>query len=386
MASSVLPLKQYEMTLQNAQRVLACLLEQPTRPWLYFPELVKELHQQTRTLRERAAACKLQRFLRRTPPSPTRARAAASKPARASAKKQAAQPEQRHDALRPLAPQPSKPAAAMPQRAAAAATQNPVAPAAAAPAAAPSTTAAAALNPIEKRRQMVAAQLAMSNPSRLARSRRAQLAVSDQSAKPSAASTSTSSSSSVQLPKLPATPRQAAATSSGGEGSCPTFRGSMQELNAAFAEQDQDDCSQLLSPSGEGTALELLLKEELVDEDPLDQIAQVGCSQSAGLSLAPPPGFLKSSLGQQASTTRTSSTFALSTTSGTSFPPSATFGCCAGKGVTPPSTATSAHLDGSAIGSLPTTPSGIAGCIPPALSRPEHSFQHHHRGVVRVGY
>lgn len=385
MASSVLPLKQYEMTLQNAQRVLACLLEQPTRPWLYFPELVKELHQQTRALRERAAACKLQRFLRRTPPSPTRARAAASKPTRALSKKQ----EQRQDALRPLAPQLPKPAPATPPRAAAAATQSPVA-----PAAAPSTTAAAAataLNPIEKRRQMVAAQLAMSNPSRLARSRRAQLGVSDQIVKPSAAFTSTSSSSSVQLPKLPATPRQAAATSSGGTGSFPTFRGSMQELNAAFAEQDQDDCSQLLSPGGEGaarqrtagyeepqggTALELLLKEEMVDDDPLAQIAQVGCSQSAGISLAPPPGFLKSSLEQQASTTGTLSTFA----------PSATFGCCGGKGFTPPSTAVSTHMDGSVIGSLPTTPNGMAGCTPPALSRPDHSFQHHHRGVVRVGY
>eukprot|EP00435_Cladocopium_sp_Y103_P003514 s2507_g1.t1 len=55
------PLKQYELTLQNAQRVLISLLEQPAKPWVPFDALLRELGQQVALLQRRSAACLLQR-------------------------------------------------------------------------------------------------------------------------------------------------------------------------------------------------------------------------------------------------------------------------------------------------------------------------------------
>lgn len=225
------PLKQYELTLQNAQRVLISLLEQPAKPWVPFDALLHELGQQLALLRRRSAACQLQRGLRAA-----RARRAEGQTWRGS--------DQRKVPTRKAGGYEDSPKKVL----------IPVPPAIQAP--------GGPLNPLEKRRQMVAAQLAISNPARLARSRRCR-----PDPPPLRESQGgTQEEPIVALPKL----QPLVACTVGRKA-----RGDVTELAAA--------------------PLELLLKEvkEEPDDRPdeVDQLGLLGQCDSAGISMAPPPAF-----------------------------------------------------------------------------------------------
>jgi len=178
-------LKQYEITLQSARQVLASLLAQPAKPWICFSGLVEDIARQAGLLKDRSAACRIQRIFRRHLAANLASRSDAS-------------PSSRHKA--PEVPQPrAVPAAPAAAPAAAAVLQlTPPKPkllrteAVAVVARPPPTPATSsvlpplyglkdaapggALNPIERRRLLVASQLAARNPGRLARSRRGMLA------------------------------------------------------------------------------------------------------------------------------------------------------------------------------------------------------------------
>lgn len=181
MKALVLPLRQYEVALRHAQQAMSGLLEQPARPWVCFPALVHRLGEQALEMRRRAAACRIQRAFRvghcrreleAAVAETLAAERAASRPSAPTAqqKLQAARrpvspPRSRQiavadDAGRPL-PMPAPLVAAL-------------GPAAACAPGAPGAP-GAAMNPIEKRRQKIAYQLAAVNPSRLARSRRREM-------------------------------------------------------------------------------------------------------------------------------------------------------------------------------------------------------------------
>lgn len=172
------PLRQHEVALLNATKVLGGLLAQPAKPWLHFPDLIAALCQQSTALRERSAACRIQRAVRRraarrqalaqirSKPAPLPpsllgrplplppARPALPQTAGGHAPVASAKPTKQLDA-----PEPNRSVPAPPFSYAYAAP-------------APPASGSKALNPIEKRRQMVASQLAACNPSRLPRSRR----------------------------------------------------------------------------------------------------------------------------------------------------------------------------------------------------------------------
>ena len=59
-----LPLRQYEVALQHAHLALAILLETPARPWVCFLSLVQKLASQAEQLKQRSAACQIQRAFR----------------------------------------------------------------------------------------------------------------------------------------------------------------------------------------------------------------------------------------------------------------------------------------------------------------------------------
>lgn len=222
------PLKQYELTLQNAQRVLISLLEQPAKPWVPFDALLRELGQQLALLQRRSAACLLQRRQR------ARARAEGqnwrgSDFRKVPTRKAGGYEDSPKKVLIPVPP-----------------IQAPGGP----------------LNPLEKRRHMVAAQLAISNPARLARSRRR-----PDLPPPREGQGGTQEEPIVALPKL----QPLVACTVGRKA-----RGDFTELAAA--------------------PLELLLKEvkEEPDDRPdeqVDQLGLLGQCDSAGISMAPPPAF-----------------------------------------------------------------------------------------------
>ncbi|CAK8998411.1 unnamed protein product [Durusdinium trenchii] len=236
------PLKQYELTLQNAQRVLASLLEQPAKPWVPFSALLQELSEQISQLRRSSAASTLQRAWRGFGGTRHRPRGGAGGPCKTwrpgsfkSCSGGYACEEAPKKILIPMRP--------------------PMPP--------PSGT---ALNPLEKRRQMVAAQLAISNPSRLARSRRRAPSDFTPSSMVSSEGTSTIQEDETveRLPKLQ--PLAAACTVGR------NARGIEVEIVGA-------------------APLELLLKDELIEEVPncADQLNLMGQCDSAGISMAPPP-------------------------------------------------------------------------------------------------
>lgn len=159
-ALRALPLKQYELVLQNAQQVLDSLLKQPPRPWLCFRDVVRDLGRQASVLNQQAAACRLQRAFRLH-----RAQRAATKAA-----SRATEVAMAMDAL---------PATAQPPTGRQKPPTPPSAPCTSAPAPVAmvyhrvSAPSGSAMNPLEKRRHLIAGQLAMKNPTRLARCHRA---------------------------------------------------------------------------------------------------------------------------------------------------------------------------------------------------------------------
>lgn len=316
-----LPLKQYEVALQNAQHVMSCLLSQPARPWLCFGEVVLCLGQQAMTLHRRAAACRLQRAFRKYCGDKAAKAALQQTPMKVAVAPRVA--------ARPLVTPPQ-----------------------------PVGHPGAALNPVQKRRQLIASQLAATNPSRLARCHRAsrptprpvschRLDAEDVGAAPQPSSAEpVRRSSGSASPRPPPSPR----------GQPPSPRRPMEQASnhrALIAAQlaaipmecaARDDISDPLLQSGGdlrgpvrtatsspvppsplqqvgrripplpadvGTrrcAPDILLKEALLDDDPRDFMPAAGrCMSpagtapgmlesmsagfSAGLSLAPPPAL-----------------------------------------------------------------------------------------------
>ncbi|CAE7382321.1 Calmodulin, partial [Symbiodinium pilosum] len=194
-----------------------------------------------------------------------------------------------------------------------------------------------ALNPLEKRRHMVAAQLAKSNPSRLARSRRPQHLSSD--VVPAA----------FAIEKVPFSQEDVAAV--------PTATLTLPKLQTAPGSNVFPQMPTGLYDKDIPTApLEVLLKDGLREEDPVDQIALLGQCDSAGISLAPPPS------------------------EGSKRPGSAPRQLCGPQeGPTPPSTAPTGEFHSTAS----SLPEAFSDC---ATARFENSFAHGHAGVLRVAH
>lgn len=238
-----LPLKQYEVALQNAQVVLAALLEQPTRPWVCFPEAVAELGRQVAALQRNAAACRIQRGLRR--------RLSLRKAPPVKKKPSTAVPS---EVMRPL-----------PQRSLALQ----------APSGLGGSTTGGALNPLERRRQLVAEQLALSNPSRLPRSRRHLLHGLDACSAPEQPLSARPSPA--ELPPLrSSSPRPSQSSRIGGQ--CG---------EAPFPEPLAGE----RGPQAGRVPGDLLLKDDMAedDDDLMDMLARLGRSDGAGFSMAAPP-------------------------------------------------------------------------------------------------
>lgn len=152
-----LPIRQYEVTLQSTQHVLASLLTQPVTVQLCFTRVVQSLFEQAAALRQIGAAYRIQRAYRR---HRRRLELQAVEKDKQRASLAAALPKAPRQPLREAAatvPAPAKPL-----------TRPPPPPLIRAI----NTTSGAAMNPIERRRLLVASQLAATNPNRLARSRR----------------------------------------------------------------------------------------------------------------------------------------------------------------------------------------------------------------------
>jgi len=205
---SSLPLKQYVLTLQSAQAVLSSLLVQPVKPIMGFQPLIQSLGEQVAALRRRGAAYQIQCAFRRHRSNKycvamEAPRGSAQLPVATTPRLSPVQEPSATASLpqRPLAERPTPPAVAA---------KPPVARVAGEP------PAGTALNPIERRRLLVASQLAASNPSRLARSRklsnhRSQKATTTPATMPAATSTlvpssGTSASSSKTEGLLPPRP------------------------------------------------------------------------------------------------------------------------------------------------------------------------------------
>lgn len=240
---AALPLRQYEVALQHAGKVLASLLQQPVKPWICFAGSIRQIGEQSQALRERAAICTIQRAFRRHRNS--RVQQASARPvtelaskqglessrapgeeskltaagahdtAKATANTQALEMENRSvaDSVSHQQPEaltaskaskastpkskpaaPSKPSGVQDTGEIAAkkqlqsevsaagqmvkrpeAAQPPIARPPPVPMPHRPLESSGALNPIEKRRQMIASQLALANPSRLSRNRRLQI-------------------------------------------------------------------------------------------------------------------------------------------------------------------------------------------------------------------
>jgi len=306
-----LPLKQYELVLQNAQQVLDSLLRQPPRPWLCFRDIVRDLARQASVLNQQAAACRLQRAFRR------------------------------HRVQRTAAKGPNgAPDTAMAMDTLVAATKPPtVRQKPPTPPSAPCTSAlapvtmvyhrvsappGAAMNPLEKRRHLIAGQLAMKNPTRLARCHRAHWQVHqprqavdterDSSTASSIAPRPRSSSGSPRQlvsPRSLASPRQnqdpaanrraliaaqltminEAQHSIGHNNS--GHHGKSQALPATSEVLERTRTPPRLpweTASDLRSSGDVALKEQPAVDDPLDVIPGMGnVGVGAGLSLAPPP-------------------------------------------------------------------------------------------------
>lgn len=203
-------LRQHEVVLLNASKVLKGLLAKPTTPSLQFPELIAVICQQCTALRERSAACRIQRAVRR----------------RAAKQRELAQLRSLPKPLPPsllsrslpgakVAPPPkvgigSGVGAEAPKHVEAVELIRPVPapPLNYAYAPAPPAPGGRALNPIEKRRQMVASQLAACNPSRLPRSRRPMFIPKAATARPTASRAESPSTPRGRLPELAMSARQ----------------------------------------------------------------------------------------------------------------------------------------------------------------------------------
>lgn len=189
---------------------------------------------------------------------------------------------------------------------------------------------------------MVAAQLAISNPSRLARSRRplhsSEAAPQNlASEKASVSQDMAAPAAMVTLPKL----------QTGG--------------NAQVVSQMSSACYDKELPAT--APLELLLKDGLGEAD-VDQIALLGQCDSAGISMAPPPSEGAKRPGSAPRQPCSPPNFA---------------GVDTKDGPTPPSTAPTGEFHSTA-GSLPEA---FSDC---AAARSEHTFAHCHRGVLRVAH
>lgn len=228
------PFKQYELTLQNAQRVLMSLLEQPAKPWVPFDALLLDLSHCLTQLHRRSAAVRLQRGLRKWGGNQRRG-CGKGNVTQSTPPSMSMEGGYVADAPKKMVPVPPR-------------IQAPGGP----------------MNPLEKRRHRVAAQLAISNPARLPRSRRwrgeTPAAALPREGPPP---TAIQEESPVALPKL-------------------------QPLVATVTRKTRlGDVTEGLA----GTApAELLLKENGTTE-PMDQIALMGQCDSAGISMAPPPSF-----------------------------------------------------------------------------------------------
>jgi len=314
-ALRALPWKQYELVLQNAQQVLDSLLKQPPRPWLCFRDVVHDIAQQASVLSQQAAACRLQRAFRfhRVQRAVTRGPDGAIDAAMAV------------DAV----PAVSKPPTVL---------QKPPTPPSAPCMSAPASVAmvyhrvsappGAAMNPLEKRRHRIAGQLAMKNPTRLARCHRAswqvhqpRQAVDTETDGSKASSTAlrphSSSSQDHSSPRQLASPRSLASprrsqdpamnrrafiaaqltavtekqhsighNNSGHHGNrqaLHTTSGALERTRTPPQSPWETACD--LQPFGDVT-----LKEKPAVDDPLDMRSGLGSvGVGAGLSLAPPP-------------------------------------------------------------------------------------------------
>eukprot|EP00929_Paragymnodinium_shiwhaense_P074499 TRINITY_DN38146_c0_g1_i1.p1 TRINITY_DN38146_c0_g1~~TRINITY_DN38146_c0_g1_i1.p1 ORF type:complete len:410 (+),score=69.52 TRINITY_DN38146_c0_g1_i1:44-1231(+) len=193
---SLPPLRQYEVALQNAEHALLGLLELPARPWLCFEPLVAKIRNEATELTRRAAACRIQRQFRvrgQRPASPPQADAALMPKAPAVSRQGQGRPLGRRQQAAPAVPAGVDSPLASPCDPAAPSSESPQAATDRSSAATPPLAHAlpsydlccatkaqlsqqsGALNPLEKRRRMVASQLAVANPARLARSRRREL-------------------------------------------------------------------------------------------------------------------------------------------------------------------------------------------------------------------
>jgi len=311
-----LPLKQYELVLQNAQQVLDSLLRQPPRPWLCFGDVVRDLGRQASVLSQQAAACRLQRAFRR------HAQRFAAKAANGTDDVAVAM-----DAL---------PAVAKPPTVRQKPPTPPSAPCISAPCiSAPvpvamvyhrvSAPPGAAMNPVEKRRHVIAGQLAMKNPMRLARCHRASWQVhqlrqevdseTESSSKASSTVVKPRSSSGRDLssphklvsPRSLASPRrnqdkraliaaqlttatQAQHSVGHASSGCHSYREVSQATSGVLQGTRTPPRSPWEAASDLQSSGDVALKEQPAADDSLDVISGPSSGGvSAGLSLAPPP-------------------------------------------------------------------------------------------------
>mmetsp|Transcript_60305 Transcript_60305/g.127702 ORF Transcript_60305/g.127702 Transcript_60305/m.127702 type:complete len:340 (+) Transcript_60305:49-1068(+) len=171
-----LALRQYELTLQSAKHVLSTLLLQPSQPRIPFGALVEDILRSSTSLKQRSAACCIQRMYRRHCQL-KRAAVAAVTPRKAD-----------FSLLRPRPPPPRSTGemTAKPGLVALPPSKEP-------------------LNPLERRRLMVASQLAAHNPHRVARCRRAMFSAGQPPEGTSPAAPSPSGVTSTQSSVPPAT-------------------------------------------------------------------------------------------------------------------------------------------------------------------------------------
>lgn len=367
-----LPLKQFEVVLLNAEKVLARFLEQPLEPHLVFEATIRRLARQAARLVERSAATCAQRAWRRhraqrahltaqpparackaqkIAPSPTKqtspATAVASQCSDSASQKMRPLPMQQSQPVTPVSGLARPPVVSAPCSSPrphlgslndkeSTSRPHPLRPPASS---APSKEVGVALNPIEKRRQMVVSQLAAANPGRLARNRRLMLekatprdvpassagyaAAAGSSQPPHAAAAACAAGLSPQAPleatecdvnaagvptprsrpgsctRRPVNSATATAFSRTAaprsepldpedsrivpERSTESWPSSPVRAAAAHRRLPPADAAPMPGCSGRGPPADLLLKE-MQDDDPLELIRSAG----AGLSMAPP--------------------------------------------------------------------------------------------------
>lgn len=287
----LVPLRQYEVALQNASKVLESLLKRPARPWVCFDRLLQDLSGQVAAMRRKAAACRVQRAFRKY-----RVRQA-ERQAEQQGRQKVGCVDFRREIMGGSGAPPARKGAATPTQSAAPAGQSaglagpgqlpsprPGAPADPRPPLLSVITAdgaekKTALNPIEKRRQMVATQLAMANPKRLARCHR----------------TRPATMSPAGTRKVPESPRELADGAAAPEVPSSAPRQPQSELSTP-RELPHGSGTPRLSATSES----LLLRDGQMDlrdgESSCGTPAGVDCNWnddgivlSAGVSMAPPP-------------------------------------------------------------------------------------------------